>query len=144
MLKVYEYCEPKNEVVLNIKSPSGTYGRLEFNNGNSTMRRKPRALVTDVLWANVIDNSSYMEQGLIKCVKSVMAKSDVLVGNAAPAPVQKRVSAKKSATLQALTEIMTLTDAQDYLANNFGMAVHNVNEARRIGEKCGVSFPNLQ
>lgn len=138
MKKIYRYNELRNTVKIDITAPGGMTGTLLFDNGNVATREYPTVIVGSKFWQIVIDDT-LVKSGRAKCIQIIVEDSDKEENIE-----MLRQKREKKESHKAIEEIESLEQAMDYLANNYGVAVKTIGEARTKAAERNISFPNLK
>ena len=130
MIKIYRYNQYKNHVEIMLSAPGGMRGKPIFDNGNVATRVMPTVSVSSAFWQQVIEDSDLVKGGYVSCIQVIKDDEDEVK--------------KPEVEYTPIEDVTTLSQAVDYVADNYGEKAHTINEALKVAHKNGVDFPNLK
>lgn len=127
--KIYKYNQSKATATFILYANEGKLAvKYKFEHGNPIANVPARCALTSEFAQNLLEQSSIFKKKIVVLERTI---SD----GAKPSKSEK--------TLKHVDDVTTLSQAIDYIANNYGAVVKTEVAAKSFAEKKGFDFPNL-
>lgn len=130
-IKTYRLNQRKNSISFTLTGKTGNVVRYDFTGGNVLTHTPAKAVLANEYYQTLLEGSDIYKKGYVKLESTASDSADSGTHQAAP-------------TLMAVNDVSTVTQAVDYIADNFGVAVKTARQAREYANSKGIDFPNLK
>ena len=148
MRKTYLLNQNLNSCTFTIQDEGGNSARYAFTGGNVITNTRPYLQLENPYFQNLLEKSEMFQTGRVvfdpQTAKMIAEMQAEETKAKETSETVETVEGAEGAGLTAVMDIKTVSEAVNYCAEHFGVAVKTAAQAKALANENGIDFPNLK